>query len=74
MALDGIGVEFSNSGEMSLLCIKLDLDSEILRENIRPRYNFESGRIKCGDLETDAHFLFATEKGKELAPTKSGSA
>jgi hypothetical protein len=70
MAVDksplGIGLEMSRSGRLSYLCVKIDLESEILRENIRPRYTFDSGRIKYGDLETDAHFLFATRRGDSL--------
>ena len=36
---------------------------EIARENIRPRYLYDLGKVLYGSIETDAHFLFArTEK------------
>lgn len=47
-------------GAVSYLGAKLDLDSEVVRENIRPRYTWEAGRTTYGDFETDAHFFFAT--------------
>jgi len=51
------------SGKRSLLVgVKLDLDSEIARENIRPRYQYDLGKTAYGDFETDAHFFVADEK------------
>ncbi len=61
-----VGLELKHGAETSYLCIKLDLEQEILRENIRPRYNFESGKVKYGDFETDASVLFATHAGSHL--------
>ncbi|MEJ7712822.1 MAG: hypothetical protein WKF84_23980 [Pyrinomonadaceae bacterium] len=43
-----------------MLCIKLDLEMDLARENIRPRYQYQLGKVKYGDFETDASFLFAT--------------
>lgn len=40
--------------------IKLDLDRDVLVEDIRPRYNYESGRINYGTYETDADFSFVS--------------
>jgi hypothetical protein len=33
---------------------------EVARENIRPRYLYELGKVSYGEFETDAHYLFAT--------------
>jgi hypothetical protein len=44
----------------------VDLESELARENIRPRYTWEQGRIAFGDIETDAHFLYATVSGSRF--------
>ena len=42
------------------LGIKADLDMEVARENIRPRYLYDLGKTTYGDFETDAHFLYAS--------------
>lgn len=55
-----IGLEIGDEREKSVLCVKLDLDMDLARENIRPRYQYPLGRVKYGDFETDASFLFAT--------------
>jgi hypothetical protein len=41
---------------------KLDLDLDLLKEDIRPRYNYESGKIRYGDVETDADVFFLNDK------------
>jgi len=61
-----IGLELKHGAETAYLCVKLDLEREILRENIRPRYSFESGKVTYGDFETDASILFATIGGPRL--------
>lgn len=62
----GIGLKVLTSDGEIYLCLKLDLDFEILRENIRPRYTFESGKIKYDIIETDAHFSYARKSNKNL--------
>ena len=32
---------------------------EIARENIRPRYLYDLGKVRFADFETDAHFFYA---------------
>jgi hypothetical protein len=34
--------------------VKLDLDRDLLKEDIRPRYTYASGRLSYGPVETDA--------------------
>jgi hypothetical protein len=55
-----IGLEISHGDRISCLGIKLDLEMEVARENIRPRYLYSLGKVTYGDFETDAHFLYAT--------------
>lgn len=55
-----VGVEIDQGDAVSYLGFKLDLESGVVRENIRPRYTWEAGRTRYGDLETDAHFIYAT--------------
>jgi len=65
---NGVGFEIENQNDEKIyLCLKLDLDSEILRENIRPRYNFNSGKIKYGDVETDAYFVYLRERKDKIS-------
>ncbi|MGH7594939.1 MAG: hypothetical protein ACREOI_01255 [bacterium] len=61
-----VGLEIMNGERKSILGIKIDLEMEIARENIRPRYLYDLGKVKYGELETDAHFLFATVEQNTL--------
>ncbi len=60
----GLGLCLVNGEAQEYICLKTDLNKEILAENIRPRYNFDSGRIKYGPIETDASFLHAQLKNR----------
>lgn len=55
-----VGLEIDRGDRKSYLCVKVDLEMEIARENIRPRYLYSLGKVTYGDFETDAHYLFAT--------------
>jgi hypothetical protein len=57
---EAVGFEIRDRDRVSYVGVKLDLESEVVRENIRPRYTWEAGRTKYGPIETDAHFLYAT--------------
>jgi hypothetical protein len=61
-----VGVTLENGGRTTYLGFKIDLESELARENIRPRYTWEEGRTRFGDLETDAHFIYATVEDGEI--------
>jgi hypothetical protein len=63
----GIGVVVKHGDDMQYICVKTDLDMDILPENARPRYTFDSGRVKYGPLETDASFLYARRSGDTLS-------
>jgi hypothetical protein len=62
-----IGIEISEGGETSLIAVKLDLEMDLARENIRPRYRYELGRVRYGDYETDASYLFAMRTGDTVS-------
>jgi hypothetical protein len=66
-----VGIEIKEANAVCVLGVKLDLSSEVVRENIRPRYTWEAGRVRYGDLETDAHFLFARISGNEISYSAS---
>lgn len=61
-----VGLEIKDRDRVSYLCVKIDLHAELVRENIRPRYTWEAGRVAYGDVETDAHFAFVTRAGGTL--------
>ena len=61
-----IAVEIKKDDQKITLCVKLDLRMEILKENIRPRYNWESGAVRYGFVQTDAHFAYLKEGQKKL--------
>ena len=42
-----------------VIAVKLDLDLDLTRETIGPRYRYDLGRVRYGDFETDASFLYA---------------
>ncbi len=46
--------------------VKLDLDMELARENIRPRYQYDLGKVAFGDFETDAYFFYGVRDGSSL--------
>jgi len=58
-----VGLRLSRPQGISTLGIMVDLDMEIARENVRPRYLYSLGAVEYGDWETDAHFFFVTESG-----------
>jgi hypothetical protein len=62
-----IGVEINDGGEISLICVKLDLEMDLARENIRPRYLYDLGKVRYGDLETDASYLFASIRNNRIS-------
>jgi hypothetical protein len=61
-----VAVEMRDGSRTRTVIVRLDLDMEIARENIRPRYLYDLGRVTAGAFESDAHFLAATVDGKSL--------
>jgi len=57
----GIAIEVKGKGK-NVYGFKLDLDMDLLKEDIRPRYNYDSGKIRYGDVETDADVFFLNDK------------
>jgi hypothetical protein len=63
---NGLGVQVQCGDEVHYICVKTDLDMDILPDNVRPRYSFDSGRVKYGPIETDASFAYARRSGDSL--------
>jgi hypothetical protein len=62
-----VAVRIDDGDRTSLILVKTDLDMEIARENIRPRYLYDLGKVSVGDFETDAHFLYAVEDSSGMS-------
>jgi hypothetical protein len=39
---------------------------DLARENVRPRYVYDLGRVRCGELETDASYVFTKQDGDRV--------
>lgn len=63
---NGYGLKFPNDEGFMQINSMVDLEAEYLEKNIRPRYNFESGREEYGDLITDARYCYLHKNEKEL--------
>jgi len=62
----GVGVRIARDDGYVQVCAALDPEAAFLEENVRPRYSFESGRGKYGELETDASFTYLATAGSHL--------
>ncbi len=62
-----IGLEITDGQEKSVVCVKLDLEMDLAREPVGPRYQFDLGKVKYGDFVTDASYLFAAIKPGEVS-------
>ena len=62
-----LGISIEEPQSTMVLCVKLDVDLDLARENIRPRYLYELGKVKYGDFTTDAAFLYAMIREGQVA-------
>ncbi|MDW7761670.1 MAG: hypothetical protein SCM96_13680 [Acidobacteriota bacterium] len=63
------GVRITAGGKAFTIGIKNDLRMDIARDWRRPRYTYEAGKIRIGDVETNGDFVFASESGGKLSYT-----
>jgi hypothetical protein len=62
----GLGVKLKSNGKDVFVCTKSDYYADVLVENIRPRYNYETGKVKYGDFETDGMFLYGETSANKV--------
>lgn len=62
-----VGLEINDGAEKSVVCIKLNLEMDLAREQVGPRYVYGLGKVRYGDFETDASYLFAKVKGQQVS-------
>ena len=56
--ITGAGILVKDGKTSSLYGFKLDLDMDLLKEDVRPRYNYDSGKIEYDKVETDADMFY----------------
>ena len=61
-----IGLEIGEGDQKFVLGIKLDLEMDLARGDLRPRYVYDLGKVRYGDFETDASYLFAATSKSEV--------
>lgn len=65
----GLAVRIQSGDRQVTVGIKQDLRRDIARDERRPRYLYEKGRVGYGALETDGDLVVASESGGGLAYT-----
>jgi hypothetical protein len=65
----GLGVEIDSGDGKVVIGVKNDLRMDIARDWRRPRYTYETGKIRYDDFETNGDFLFASIKDSKLSYT-----
>jgi hypothetical protein len=63
------GVVIKDGEREIVVGVKADLRQDISRDNRRPRYTYEAGRIAVEGFETDGDFVFGSAQGGGLAYT-----
>ncbi len=66
---EGLCVEITNGKRIIQVGMKQDLRMDMIRDWRRPKYTYESGRIRYDQLETNGDFFFTARSGKKLAYT-----
>jgi hypothetical protein len=61
-----VGVVIKTGDRELVVGVKNDLRQDMSRDYRRPRYMFDAGRIKIGDIETDGDFVFAAARAGSL--------
>lgn len=56
----GLGVRIDSGEQTIVVAMKNDLRRDMARDWRRPRYTYNAGKIRFGELETNGDFLFAS--------------
>jgi len=62
----GLGVQISHNGRTVFVGAKNDLRMDMARDWRRPRYTYEAGKVRFGDIETNGDFIFASLTDSQL--------
>jgi hypothetical protein len=63
---NGMGVEIREGDKTFHIGVKTDLRMDMIRDWRRPRYTYESGKIRFGDMETNGDLVFYSIEGNTL--------
>lgn len=66
---DGVSVKINLNDKIIHLGVKCDMRMDIVRDYRRPKYTYESGKIKYGEIETNGDFFFTSKKDNKLSYT-----
>ena len=61
-----IGLKYTNDGRTEYFGIKGDLMMDYKPQNVRPRYDFELGKVMYGPFQSDGEILFSSIEGNKL--------
>ncbi|MBN1542312.1 hypothetical protein JW992_09220 [candidate division KSB1 bacterium] len=64
--LGAVGVKIKSDGKTYYVCSKLDRDMDLHHLDRRPQYDYEHGKVRYDDFETDGHQFHAIIDGKKL--------
>ena len=65
----GLGVVIESGDRRITVGVKRDLRMDICRDWRRPRYTFEAGRIRFGEVTTNGDFIFTSHHENKLSYT-----
>lgn len=63
----GQAVAIEAGGKTYIVGAKNDLRQDMARDNRRPKYTYEAGKILYGDIETNGDFVYASLEGTKLS-------
>lgn len=66
---EGVSVEINIGDKIIHLGVKCDLRMDMVRDYRRPKYTYESGKIKYGNIETNGDFFYTSKKDNKLSFT-----
>jgi hypothetical protein len=63
---EAVGLKITDGDKNYIIGAKLDMQKELFRDWRRPMYDYNSGKTKYGDYETDAYHTFIVEDSKNI--------
>ncbi|MFH0760234.1 MAG: hypothetical protein V2A67_01870 [Bacteroidota bacterium] len=66
---EGVSVKFTMGDRTIRVGIKCDMKMDNVRDYERPKYTWESGKIKFEDVESNADFIYTDQRGNKLSYT-----
>jgi hypothetical protein len=65
----GLSLVINTKKEIIQVGVKCNLRMDMIRDNRRPKYTYESGKIKYGSIETNGDFFITRKSGSRLSYT-----